>query len=368
MSNISFILCRWLINTSKPLIFDTLSYHSFQLVLQPQAWRVKCDPQKPQGSQSWLSALRPLRSEIRLAIMFGHWPHMIQRRGRSLVYVQIRSADNLSHPINKSTPGQHGVICVYVQVSWRGKTWRRRRIWPKLPSDVEPAGVRLCHMLALSVHMRPTCTELAESGFLCWVKATCHVPTASKGIEGRWDLLSIRSVLIRCTIKGINETLLDLRSHIILFPILTGYILFYFHPIQFSSVDHWPQRFSMNGRLGSQSWLQPWPQSFMVPDMIQIIIMTNEWMAGKCASITCACHLISFMQSSYIMQLKNGQKHWLWWNTSNSFDVCYHYSPAVWSVTVSRGLCCIAQGKEKDCKQMTLSPTSHPHLWFKDGF
>lgn len=103
------------------------------------------------------------------------------------------------------------------------------------------------------------------------------------------------------------------------------------------------------------------PQCVTVPCMVHIIIVANEWQAGKCASIMCTFHLIRLMQATYIMQLKNRQKHWLWWNTSKSFHVCYHYSPTVWPVTVSRGLCCIAQSKEEDWWQMNSSPTSHPH-------
>lgn len=103
------------------------------------------------------------------------------------------------------------------------------------------------------------------------------------------------------------------------------------------------------------------PQCVTVPCMVHIIIVANEWQAGKCASITCTFHLMRLMQATYIMQLKNRQKHWLWWNTSKSFHVCYHYSPTVWPVTVSRGLCCIAQSKEEDWWQMNSSPTSQPH-------
>lgn len=80
--------------------------------------------------------------------------------------------DNYSHPIDKSTSGQDGVICVCARVSWRGKTLGAEENLTQTSSDVGAAGVRLCHMLALSVHMRPTCAEWAESGILWWVKGS----------------------------------------------------------------------------------------------------------------------------------------------------------------------------------------------------
>lgn len=130
-----------------------------------------------------LCTLTPEVRDQGLAIMSGHWPHMIQRKSRPLVNVRVRCTDNYSHPIDKSTPGQNEVICVCAHFSLGRKVLEAEENLTQTSSDVEPAGVRLCHMLALSVHMRPTCTERAESGILWWVKA--HVSCANF-IKGDW--------------------------------------------------------------------------------------------------------------------------------------------------------------------------------------
>lgn len=143
-----------------------------------------------------LCTLTPEVRDQGLAIMSGHWPHMIQRKSRPLVNVWVRCADNYNHPIDKSTPGQNVVICVCAQVSWGGKCWRRGRIWPKLPLMLNQQGFGSVTCLPCQFTWDPLAQSGQRAGSSDGLRPMCHVPTSSKGIERRWDSLNIRSVII----------------------------------------------------------------------------------------------------------------------------------------------------------------------------
>lgn len=209
-------------------------------------------------------------------------------------------------------------------------------------------------MLALSVHMRPTCAERGESATLRWVRAKCHASTSSKWIERMWDSLRISHVRIICSrfqiwikktgqvkSKALNWNSVEFVSN-------------------FNYVDHF---FSVKWQVGS--WLLSWPQCGRVLDMVHVIIMVNLWMAGKCASIKCTCHLINLVQVSYIMRLINGQKHWLW-----STDPITYVMPVIITHLLcdlcqwGRGLSCMAESKTASVWPRTL-PLSPPTTAFK---
>lgn len=128
------------------------------------------------------------------------------------------------------------------------------------------------------------------------------------------------------------------------------------HPIQYPCFTHSPQRFSVNGMFRKLDSVASATSMSHGTGHGSTIIMGNVWMAGKCTSVMCTRHLISHMQASYIMHLKNGQKHWLWWNTSNSLYACDHYSPTVWSVTVRQEL--VLHGAEQRERLLARQP---PH-------
>lgn len=110
-----YVFCLRLINVSDPFILQL--FHTWL-----SSWFCNSRPGGSNvtlellGSWTWHSALWPLRLEITLAIMSGHWPRLNQRNNRALVYVRVCYADNYDQPVNKWSGVQRWFVFVYVSV------------------------------------------------------------------------------------------------------------------------------------------------------------------------------------------------------------------------------------------------------------